>query len=90
MNGWKDWQIENRWEMLNTPDPAEDQMKEAAKEIEEGLTLIDNGLDWINSAVKSLKDTPMENKVESLMQDMEELAIKLSGLKDKYEMGCRD
>ena len=96
--GTPDWQVDAmweadaaaEWERLNEPDPAEDQMKEAAGLISKGLSRIDDGLGWISDAVAILDGTPMADKVQSLMESIEDLAVDLGILKNHYERGERD
>ena len=79
-----------KWERLNEPDPAESQMKEAAESLQAALDNIDSGLDWISDAVSKLDELPMADKVQSFLNDFEELANKLETLKDHYERGERE
>ena len=96
--GTPDWQLDAmwqaeaaaEWERLNEPDPAEKQMKEAAKHISEGLSEIDSGLDKISEAVSALYDTPMADKVQSFLDSIEDLAVDLGLLKNHYERGERE
>ena len=98
MTGWQvqvmedrwEAQTEARWEALNAPDPAEDQMKEAAESIKTALSNIDNGLDWIADAIAKLDETPMADKLQSLLDDFESLANNLENLKNLYERGERE
>lgn len=78
------------WERLNEPDPAENQMKEAAVKIEKGLKKINDGLDALADAMISLAGTPMQYKVESYMEGIENLVSELGILKDHYERGERE
>ena len=96
--GTPDWQVDAmweadaaaEWERLNEPDPAEDQMKESAGLISTGLSRIDDGLGWISDAVAILDGTPMADKVQSLMESIEDLAVDLGILKNHYERGERE
>jgi hypothetical protein len=81
--------MERRWEQLNAPDPAESRMQDAAESLEAALHNIDSGLDWISDAVSKLGDYPMADKVQSFLNDFEELANQLETLKDHYERGER-
>lgn len=95
MNGWQaDVMFETitaeEWERLNEPDPAEGIMKDAAESIRKALVGIDNGCDWIADAVDILSETPMADKVQSILDDFTKLANDLEGLKDHYERGERE
>jgi hypothetical protein len=95
MNGWQlqaMWEADAAaaWEALNAPDPAERQMKEAADSLDVALNKINDGIDWVADAVSKLKETPMEYKVVSFMEDFEKLVNGLEDLKDHYERGERE
>ena len=95
MSGWQVqamWEADAAaaWERLNEPDPAEDQMKEAAGMISKGLDRIDSGLDWIRDAAYILSGTPMEDKVRSFIDGIEALAVELGMLNQHYERGERE
>ena len=98
MTGWQvqvmedrwEAQTEARWEALNAPDPAEDQMQEAAESIKTALSNIYNGLDWIADAIAKLDETPMADKLQSFLDDFESLANNLENLKNLYERGERE
>lgn len=95
MNGWQvqamvEAERADAWESLNAPDPAEDQMKEAAESIKTALSNIGNGLDWIADAIAKLDETPMADKLQSLLDDFESLANNLENLKNLYEKGERE
>lgn len=81
--------MERRWEQMNAPDPAESMMQDAAESLEAALHNIGSGLDWISDAVSKLGDYPMADKVQSFLNDFEELANQLETLKDHYERGER-
>lgn len=95
MTGWQaDVMFETisaeEWERFNEPDPAENQMKEAADSLEVALDRINDGIDWISDAVSILSETPMADKVQSILDDFTKLANDLEGLKDHYERGERE
>jgi hypothetical protein len=95
MNNWQVqamWEADAAaaWEALNAPDPAERQMNEAAESLQSALDNIDCGLDWIADAVSKLEETPMADKVQSFLDDFENLANGLKALKDHYERGERE
>ena len=95
MNGWQVqamWEADAaaEWERINAPDPAEREMKDAAESLQAALDNIDSGLDWIADAVSKLEETPMADKVQSFLDDFENLANGLNALKDHYERGERE
>lgn len=95
MNGWQVqamWEADAaaEWERINAPDPAEREMKDAAESLQAALDNIDSGLDWIADAVSKLDELPMADKVQSFLDDFENLANGLETLKDHYERGERE
>ena len=95
MNNWQVqamWEADAaaEWERINAPDPAEREMKDAAESLQAALDNIDSGLDWIADAVSKLEETPMADKVQSFLDDFENLANGLNALKDHYERGERE
>ena len=75
------------WEELNEPDPMDDLLTEATENIGKGLDSIDDGLDWIATAVSVLGESPMAYRVQSFQDDLEKLANELEHLRDRYERG---
>lgn len=73
------------WEELNDADPMDDLLTEAAGCISKGLDSIDDGLDWIATAVSVLGESPMAYRVQSFQDDLEKLANELERLRDRYE-----
>lgn len=75
------------WEELNEADPLEDLRTEAVECISKGLDSIDDGLDWIATAVSVLGDTPLAYRVQSFQDDLEKLANELELFRDRCERG---
>lgn len=95
MTGWQvqamvEVERADAWESLNASDPAAEQMQEAAESIKTALSNIDNGLDWIADAIAKLDETPMADKLQSLLDDFESLANNLETMKNLYERGERE
>ena len=89
MSNWQ-LQAEAQWEALNAPDPAEDQMKEAAVEIGKANDKITEALANLESAVDILDDTPMADKLYSILEDIDSLNLLLMTMKGNYERGERE
>lgn len=95
MMGWQidlmvERQSEELWARMNAPDPDEDLMKDAAKRINCGLDSIDNGLDWLADAVSVLNGTPMADRVQGVLNELESLANTLEEIEHRYERGDRN
>ena len=78
------------WEELNTPDPAEKPMKEAAVDLKSAEILLDSCMNYLGSAIASLNGTPMEAKVGSYLDDIEKIWWDIKRLAEKYERGERE
>ena len=95
MTGWQVqemWEQDTAalWERLNAPDPAEKQMKAAAVDMQMANNLIDQAENNLVSAIAELSDTPMEDKVNSLLDALMDLRIEIRLLAEKYERGERE
>lgn len=95
MTGWQvDQMVENAalalWEELNEPDPAEQEMKEAAVLISSCLKDVSTGLFHLEDAISALDGTPMADKLQSYMDQFDDLVIGLRELREHYERGERE
>lgn len=95
MTGWQVQEMWERdsaalWERQNRPDPAEKQMEAAAADMLDGNQWLDYATDRLYEAVAELGGTPMADRVESLVNQVEDLRIELKSLADKYRKGVRE
>lgn len=95
MNAWqldlmKDQQDGKEWEKLNAPDPCENALKNAAVGIREAEGHLNTAVEMVNDAAAFLNDTPMQAKVLSLMDQIEEIGCDLRAMYGKYERGVRE
>ena len=95
MTGWQVqamWEADAaaEWERLNAPDPFEDQMKKAALELRLAVEQINKAEDYLYDAICELAETPMEAKVESLLQDIEDRHAEIRMLAEHYGKGERE
>ena len=94
----KDWQLdamyeaesERMWADQNAPDPCEDRLITSARQLSCAYTNMGDVLSWIDTAANTLKDTPMEAKVRSLLDDLEKLNDEIHSLKEMYKQGRRE
>ena len=97
----RDWQIavmednwerstEEAWEKLNEPDPAEDEMQEAAGYMKQALEHTSKACIHLAEAVDALSGYPMENVVQSLYDELLDLELSIRQTMEKYERGERD
>lgn len=93
-NATLDYMVEQaaaqEWERITAPDPYEKQMKDAALEMRLTDEMLDKATDYLADAVEALKDTPMEDRVASFLNTLEDLRIDLGMLEKKYERGRRE
>ena len=78
MTGWevqalKEAEDARIWEELNAPDPYEKQMRDAALEMRLAIEQISKAEDYLMDAVADVSETPMEAKVASLLDSLEDL-----------------
>ena len=78
------------WNRLNAPDPAEKAMKSAAVSMTEAAGFLDISTERLMQAAEDLKGTPMQDKVISFVNQIEDLECFIRDLKNKYERGERD
>ena len=95
VNGWQIqamWErnTANLWEALNAPDPYEDQMKEASKEIRLAIGNLAQAENYLLDAMNALSGSPMESVVASLITEIEERQSELRSLEMKYAKGVRE
>ena len=88
MNGWqvqamKEAEDARIWEELNAPDPFEEQLKAAAKELRLSIEMIEKVEDDLVEAINELSDTPMEYKVGSLLDEVQGIKGSISRLPPK-------
>lgn len=95
MNGW---QIEamigqecaEAWERLNAPDPDAIRLAAAGKELLTGCSLIDVAEDYLVYAMDRLTDTPMEAKIGSFLDQLQDLRCDIKSLANTYAKGVRE
>lgn len=92
------WQLESlndqittaAWNRLNAPDPAAQQLKQAAESINEAIGFLGISEDRLIEAAEALKGTPMQDKVLSFVDSLENLEGFIRQTKQKYERGERE
>ena len=93
-----DWQLDlmkeqsdaRAWDEENAPDPCENALKNASVGIREAEGFLSVAVDRVNDAAAFLNDTPMQAKVLSLMDQIEEIGCDLRAMYQKYEKGVRE
>ena len=95
MNQWQlDLMVETEmaraWAEENAPDPFEDHLKAAGNEIQIAVNLMTYAEDYIVKAMDYLEDTPMEPKVGSFLDSLENLRFEIGKLGRAYAKGERE
>ena len=95
MNNWqldlmRDQADSKAWDELNAPDPCAEALKNASVGIREAEGSLGVAVDKMNDAAVFLNDTPMQAKILSLMDQIEEIGCDLRVMYGKYEKGVRE
>lgn len=95
MNNWqidilKDQNDTAAWNELNAPDPAENAMKAAAKKLDESAEHLFTGGILIMSAARAVEGLPMEDRILSFIESIDNIRMDLKALAEKYKRGERD
>ena len=86
------WEAEAaaEWERINADDPYHDQMIGAACSMAIAVDHLDKAVDYLLDALNSVNNTPMEDRVRSLLEKAEDLKCEVDMHKDGYERGERE
>jgi hypothetical protein len=96
MQAWQDvdamWEADAaaEWERLNEPDQYEKYLKEAATDLDKAVAAIRIVIDHLSDASSVLSDTPMQAKVDSFIDSIEDTKYDLWSLKLRWERGERE
>lgn len=95
MTGWEVqamWEADTAalWERLNAPDPYEREMHDAALDMRLAIEMLNKAEDYLADAVADLSGTPMEDRIQSFLNDLEDLHSDINYQKNKYERGERE
>ena len=75
------------WERLNEPDPDEDKLKDAADDFVTAYEHMCEAVQALYDAYKTVEGTIAEDKVASMMNDVEDLATEVSIMKNHLKEG---
>lgn len=95
MNAWqldviKDQMDTEAWRKLNEADPCENVLIASAKDIKEATSFMDIAENRLCEAVVVLSGTPMEDKIASFLNELQDLRIDLQMLAENYAKGVRE
>lgn len=95
MNAWQldlmaEAERSQAWEKLNAPDPCAKQLKNAAVSIKQALQTINHAENQLADAMTEVFDTPMELRLGSFLDQLQDIRIDLNDLSKKYERGERE
>ena len=77
------------WERINATDQYHDNMIGAACAMDIAVGHLDKALDYLLDALKAVNNTPMEERVQNLLEKAEDLKVEVDMQKDSYERGER-
>ena len=89
MSGWQTqamWEAQSAmiWEAMNAPDPNEGRYVEAEKDIDVAQRHLRKAIELLQQAAEEVHGLPMENKVESFVDQLENLNVDLGFLQEKH------
>lgn len=95
MNNWqldilKDQADTKAWNELNAPDPNEKQLKAAAVSLFEAVAFLQIAESRLADAMAELFDTPIEYKIGSFLDSLQESRIDLQEMAKKFQKGERE
>ena len=94
MNNWqldvlREQMDTKAWDELNAPDPCEKQMKASARSLIEASQFISMAESRLADGMAEVFDTPMELKIGSLLDALQDLRCDIFLLAEKYRRGER-
>lgn len=78
------------WEELNAPDPFENQMRSASKDVLETAGFLSIAEDRITEAFYKLEGSPIQETVGAYIEKLSDMRCELKSLAEKYERGIRE
>lgn len=95
MNAWqedlyRDQLATKAWGDLNAPDPCRSQLITAATSIKECVMFLARAESRLADGMTELFDTPMELRLGSFLDQLQDIRIDLNDLSKKYERGERE
>ena len=80
----KEWQDAKLWEAQNNPSKDDVLYQKAEKSIGMAIENLYKAVDWLADAAFTVRGLPMEHKVVSLMDAIENFQIDLGAIKKKH------
>ena len=95
MTGWevqalKEAEDARIWEELNAPDPYEKVLKDAATDLEKAVAELRVVLDRLEDASSVLSETPMQAKIDSFIDSIDDIKYDLWAIQMHWERGERE
>ena len=81
--------VAQEWERVSAPDPLAGVMEKASHGMREAVERMKKAEDSLADAVNELRDTPLEDQVASLLNQLEELRVDISILAWRFRKGER-
>lgn len=80
-------EVENLWESITAPNPNMEKFTDASYSLEMAYEHICKAMDSMYEAVKELEGTEAEDRVTSLMNDLEDIQCDIDAMKNRLERG---
>lgn len=95
MTGWevqalKEAEDARIWEELNAPDQYEKVLKDAATDLEKAVAELRVVLDRLEDASAVLSETPMQAKIDSFIDSIDDIKYDLWAIQMHWERGERE
>ena len=95
MTGWqvqalKEAEDARIWEELNEPDKYEKVLKDAATDLETAIMKLRDAQDRLADASSVLSETPMQAKIDSFNDSLDDIRYDLWAIKIHWERGERE
>ena len=87
--GVPQWQIDpmTEWEMINTPTPDQERMKDAADSLNVAIIRLKECISWCDHASGAVDELPAADKIISFINSLEDVLIDVEKLQKKLAEG---
>lgn len=82
--------MDELWEEITAPDQYAVQMMNASKGVGLAAKSLMDAVEYLGKAAKILQDTPMEDRILSLANTVEDIGYDLRAMRDRFREGVRE
>ena len=95
MNNWQiglmaEQEAAKEWERQNADDPLKEELQNAAKNMTGAIHHLMLATDAAAEAVAALKGTPEEDKVQSFVDELEDITSDIRAIQENFARGWRE